>query len=72
MTKRQELYKKYNEVLKTMFEKTGDDNGVCLDKLIYTYRVRKGILKGGDTYDEIPADFDFNEFEKDYNYLMED
>ena len=72
MTKRQEMYKKYNETLKAMYEKNGQDNGVCLDKLIYTYRVKKGIIEGTDVYDEIPADFDFDKFESDYNYLMED
>lgn len=70
--RRKDLYLKYADTLKKMYAKNGQDTAVCFDKLIYTYRVRKGIIEGGDIYDEIPEDFDWDEFEKDYIALMQD
>ncbi|MHC1723971.1 MAG: hypothetical protein AB9836_12300 [Aminipila sp.] len=67
---REQMYKKYQLSLLEMHRKTGDDNGVCLDKLIYENNVKHGRIERTDTYVEIPSNFNFNEFEKDYQQLI--
>ena len=65
---REKMYEKYHDVMVKMFEATGDDNGVCLDKLIYTYQHKDE--PDHEVYTGIPADFDWEEFGKDYAELI--
>lgn len=73
--KREDLYKKYHDTLKSIYEAEGkkDDTSVCLDKLIYMYRKHVGIpVAENDEYKGIPADFDWEEFGKDYEQLVKE
>ena len=65
---RKDMYAKYSDTLMAMYKETGDDNSVCLDKLIYTYKNRG--VDGADVYPGIPQDFDWGEFGKDYAELI--
>ena len=72
-TLRQELYKKYHEVLQSIYEAEGkkDDTSTCFDKLLYMYRKHAGIpVAENDEYKGIPDNFDWEEFGKDYEQLM--
>jgi len=65
---RLEMIEKYKDAITSMYEASGDDSGVCLDKLIYTMKYQ-GNPKA-DVYEGIPEGFDFVEFGKDYKELI--
>ena len=47
------------------------DMGVLFDKLIYTYKVKTGMIpaEGADVYAGIPEGFNWEEFAEDYETL---
>jgi hypothetical protein len=65
---REKMYEKYNDAMMDMFKETGDDNSVCLDKLIYTLKHKDE--EGHEVYAGIPTDFDWGEFAQDYAKLI--
>jgi len=65
---KKELMNKYKDAIVSMFNASGDDSGVCLDKLIYTMK-NLGNPEA-DVYAGIPEDFNFGEFAKDYKAMI--
>lgn len=65
---REFMYEKYADAIKSMFGVTGDDIGVCLDKLIYTMKNLGN--PDADVYEGIPEGFDFVAFAEDYKELI--
>ena len=66
--KRQEMMKKYHDTLLSMYETSGDDSGVCFDKLVYTMKNLGN--PDADVYTGIPEGFDFGEFSNDYKAMI--
>ena len=67
---REKMFDKYFDAIMSMFEATGDDNGVCLDKLIYTMK-NLGNPEA-EIYEGIPEGFDFAAFAEDYKELIKE
>lgn len=72
---RKEMYQKYNDAMQAMNDATGEkeDHEVRLNQIIAMYRERAGIpyeCAGKSDYPGIPADFDWDEFGKDYAELI--
>ena len=65
---RKAMQEKYAEAIKEMFIATGDDIGVCFDKLVYTMKNLGN--PDADVYEGIPEGFDFAAFGKDYKELV--
>lgn len=62
--RKDELKAKYHDTLATMSNATGDDMGVCFDKLVYMALHRDE--EGADVY-FVPEGFDYDAFLEDYN-----
>lgn len=60
MTRKQLIEKYRDNAIMSMFNASGDDEGVCLDKLIYTAQNLGN--PDADVYPGIPTDFDFDTF----------
>lgn len=65
---RKAFYDKYMDVIVEMFKITGDDIGVCADKLVYMTEHRND--PNADFYPGIPADFDYDQCQKDINEIL--
>jgi len=51
-----------------MFTASGDDTGVCIDKLVYMTEHRNDA--NADFYEGIPADFDYDQCQIDINEIL--
>lgn len=67
---RKQLIEKYNDtVLMSMFKESGDDSGVCLDKLVY---MAKNLGNPeAEVYPGVPEDFDWETFQAEVAAMQE-
>ena len=65
---RELFYNKYKDVIISMFDATGDDKYVCIDKLVYMTEHRNDT--NADFYPGIPEDFDYAVCQEDINQIL--